>query len=54
MVSHTQHIGDAVQELADHGATCVLLNVHGEMPTDAMARWPRVAGHAIVVVVRQR
>ena len=28
VVSHTQHVDDAVQELGDHGATCVLLDLH--------------------------
>jgi diguanylate cyclase (GGDEF)-like protein len=51
VVSHTQHVSDAVQELADHGATCVLLNVHGEMPTEAMGELTTASPATPIVVV---
>jgi diguanylate cyclase (GGDEF)-like protein len=51
VVSHTQHVGDAVRELADHGATCVLLTVRGELPTDAMAQLTAASPATPIVVV---
>ncbi|MFZ1992960.1 MAG: EAL domain-containing protein [Solirubrobacteraceae bacterium] len=36
VISQTQHVADAVQELADHGATCVLLDVHEQPRLEAL------------------
>ncbi len=33
VVAHTQRVADAVQELGQYGATCVLLDLAGEAPT---------------------
>ena len=38
VVSHTPDVADATQELADHGATCVLLDVRGRAPLKALAQ----------------
>ncbi len=43
VISHTRHVGDAVQELADHGATCVLLDLHEQLD----ARGPGGAEHGV-------
>ena len=36
VISHTPDMADATQELADHGATCVLLNLRGRAPLEAL------------------
>jgi len=36
VISHTPSVADAMQELADHGATCVLLNLRGKAPLEAL------------------
>jgi predicted signal transduction protein with EAL and GGDEF domain len=36
VISHTKHVADAVQELADHGATFVLLALHGQPALEAL------------------
>jgi diguanylate cyclase (GGDEF)-like protein len=36
VISHTPDVADATQELADHGATCVLLDVRGRAPLEAL------------------
>ena len=51
VVSQTQHIGDAVQELVDHGATCVLLDVHGKLPVDAMEELSAASPATPILVV---
>jgi diguanylate cyclase (GGDEF)-like protein len=38
VVSHAPHVGDAVQELAEHGATCVLIDLPDHAPLDALAQ----------------
>ncbi len=38
VISHTPDVADATQELADHGATCVLLDVRGRAPLEALAQ----------------
>ncbi len=51
VVSHTKHVADAVQELADHGATCVLLDLHGQPALDALQEISTASPATPVVVV---
>jgi diguanylate cyclase (GGDEF)-like protein len=51
VVSHTQHVGDAVQELADHGATCVLLDLHDQPALEALEELSTASPTTPIVVV---
>ncbi len=51
VVSHTQHVGDAVQELADHGATCVLLDLHHQPTLEALEELSTASPATPIVVV---
>ncbi len=51
VVSHTQDVGDAVQELADHGATCVLLDLHQQPVLDALEELSTASPTTPIVVV---
>jgi diguanylate cyclase (GGDEF)-like protein len=51
VVSHTQYVGDAVQELADHGATCVLLDLHQQPTLDALEELSTASPTTPIVVV---
>ena len=51
VVSHTQHVDDAVQELADHGATCVLLDLHEEPALEALEKLSTSSPMTPIVVV---
>ena len=51
VVSHTQHVDDAVQELADHGATCVLLDLHEEPVLEALQKLSTASPMTPIVVV---
>ncbi|MGH2895133.1 MAG: diguanylate cyclase domain-containing protein [Solirubrobacteraceae bacterium] len=51
VVSHTAHVGDAVQELADHGATCVLLDLHDQPPLEALEELSTASPTTPIVVV---
>ncbi|HEX3689907.1 MAG TPA: diguanylate cyclase, partial [Solirubrobacteraceae bacterium] len=51
VVGHTPHVGDAVQELADHGATCVLLDLHDENMLEALEELSAASPATPVVVV---
>jgi diguanylate cyclase (GGDEF)-like protein len=51
VVSHTQHVGDAVQELADHGATCVLLDLHHQPALEALEELSSASPATPIVVV---
>ena len=51
VVSHTRHVADAVQELADHGATCVLLDVREEATLDALSQLSDASPATPIVVV---
>jgi diguanylate cyclase (GGDEF)-like protein len=51
VVSHTQHVGDAVQELADHGATCVLLDLHNQPALEALEELSTASPTTPIVVV---
>ena len=51
VVSHTPHVGDAVQELADHGATCVLLDLHDADALAALAELSAASPATPIVVV---
>ena len=51
VVSHTQHVDDAVQELADHGATCVLLDLHEEPALEALEKLSTASPMTPIVVV---
>jgi diguanylate cyclase (GGDEF)-like protein len=51
VVSHTRHLGDAVQELADHGATCVLLDLREQPALDALALLTDASPATPIVVV---
>jgi diguanylate cyclase (GGDEF)-like protein len=51
VVSHTQYVGDAVQELADHGATCVLLDLHEQPTLEALKELSAASPATPIVVV---
>ena len=51
VVTHTRHVADAVQELADHGATCVLLDVRELAVLDALAQLSEASPATPIVVV---
>jgi diguanylate cyclase (GGDEF)-like protein len=51
VVTHTQHVGDAVQELADHGATCVLLDLHEQPALEALEELSTASPTTPIVVV---
>ena len=51
VVSHTQHVADAVQELADHGATCVLLDLHERPMFDVLEELSAASPTTPIVVV---
>jgi diguanylate cyclase (GGDEF)-like protein len=51
VISHTGHVADAVQELADHGATCVLLGVHEQPTLEALAVLSAASPATPIVVV---
>jgi diguanylate cyclase (GGDEF)-like protein len=51
VVSHTQHVADAVQELADHGATCVLLDLHEQPTLEALEELSAASPATPIVVV---
>jgi diguanylate cyclase (GGDEF)-like protein len=51
VVSQTPHLADAVQELADHGATCVLLDLHDEPPLDTLAQLSEASPTTPIVVI---
>ncbi len=51
VISHTRHVGDAVQELADHGATCVLLDLHEQPALEALKELSTASPATPVVVV---
>ena len=51
VVSHTQHVDDAVQELADHGATCVLLDLREEPALEALEKLSTSSPMTPIVVV---
>jgi diguanylate cyclase (GGDEF)-like protein len=51
MVGHTPHVGDAVQELADHGATCVLLDLHDQPMLAALEELSAASPATPIVVV---
>jgi diguanylate cyclase (GGDEF)-like protein len=51
VISHTQHVGDAVQELADHGATCVLLDLHEQPALEALQELSAASPATPIVVV---
>jgi diguanylate cyclase (GGDEF)-like protein len=51
VVSHTTHVADAIQELADHGATCVLLDLHEQPLLDALEELSAASPATPIVVV---
>jgi len=51
VVSHTPHVSDAVQELADHGATCVLLDLHDQPLLEALEQLSAASPATPIVVV---
>jgi diguanylate cyclase (GGDEF)-like protein len=51
VISHTRHVGDAVQELADHGATCVLLDLHEQPALEALKELSTASPATPIVVV---
>ncbi len=51
VVSHTQHVADAVQELADHGATCVLVDLHDQPMLAALEDLSAASPATPIVVV---
>jgi diguanylate cyclase (GGDEF)-like protein len=51
VVSHTSHVADATQELADHGATCVLLDVRQTAPLDALEELGAAAPTTPIIVL---
>ncbi len=51
VVSQTPHLADAVQELADHGATCVLLDLHDEPGLDTLAQLSDASPTTPIVVI---
>ncbi|HXD65549.1 MAG TPA: EAL domain-containing protein [Solirubrobacteraceae bacterium] len=51
VVSQTRHLADAVQELADHGATCVLLDLHDETSLDPLAQLSDASPTTPIVVI---
>ena len=51
VVSHTRHVADAVQELADHGATCVLLDLREQPGLDALAQLSNASPATPIVLV---
>jgi diguanylate cyclase len=51
VVSHTPHVADAVQELADHGATCVLLDLHDQPPVEALKELSEASPETPIVVL---
>jgi diguanylate cyclase (GGDEF)-like protein len=51
VVTHTRHVADAVQELADHGATCVLLDLHDQPVLAALEELSAASPTTPIVVV---
>jgi diguanylate cyclase (GGDEF)-like protein len=51
VVSQTPHLADAVRELADHGATCVLLDLHDEPGLETLAQLSDASPTTPIVVV---
>jgi diguanylate cyclase (GGDEF)-like protein len=51
VVSHTSHVADAAQELTDHGATCVLLDLHQTASLDALAELSAAAPTTPIIVL---
>jgi diguanylate cyclase (GGDEF)-like protein len=51
VVSHTSHVADATQELADHGTTCVLLDLHQTAMLDALAELSAAAPTTPIIVL---
>jgi diguanylate cyclase (GGDEF)-like protein len=51
VVSHTPHVADAVQELADHGATCVLLDVRDQPLLEALEELSAASPSTPIVVL---
>ena len=54
LVTQTRHVPDAVQELADHGATCVLLELaNGERPLACLQELSAACPDAPIIVVSE-
>jgi len=53
VVSHTSDVADATQELADHGATCVLLDVRQTAPLDALEELGAAAPTTPIIVLAE-
>ncbi|MGZ4171367.1 MAG: response regulator, partial [Solirubrobacteraceae bacterium] len=51
VVSHTPDVADATQELADHGATCVLLDVRRTGTLDALDELSAAAPRTPIIVL---
>jgi diguanylate cyclase len=51
VVTHTRHVADAVQELAEHGATCVLLDLHDQPVLAALEELSAASPATPIVVV---
>lgn len=51
VVGQTPHVSDAVQELADHGATCVLLDLHDQPMLAALEELSAASPATPIVVV---
>jgi diguanylate cyclase (GGDEF)-like protein len=51
VVTHTSDVADAAQELADHGATCVLLDVRQTAALDALAQLSAAAPTTPIIVL---
>jgi diguanylate cyclase (GGDEF)-like protein len=51
VVSHTPDVADATQELADHGATCVLLDLHQTAPLAALEELSAAAPTTPIIVL---
>jgi diguanylate cyclase (GGDEF)-like protein len=51
VVSHASDVADATHELADHGATCVLLDLRDAAPLDALAELGAAAPTTPIIVL---
>jgi len=51
VISQTASVGDAMHELLDHGATCVLLDLPFEPPADAIEYLSSAAPHTPIIVL---
>jgi diguanylate cyclase (GGDEF)-like protein len=56
LITQAQHVADAAQELADHGATCVLLDLSREhtQPLDALQQLSAAAPSTPIIVLSER